>query len=76
MGNESKLNNFDNEFLFIETKLFNVAYRILKNRCDAEDVVHDTFIKAAENIDQLKDRDKLPYWLYTITRNKALEKYN
>ncbi|QNU67869.1 RNA polymerase sigma factor [Ruminiclostridium herbifermentans] len=60
----------------MEDKLFNVAYRILRNHCDAEDVVHDAFIKAAENLTQLKDTDKLSYWLCTITRNKALEKYN
>ncbi len=76
MINESKINNFENEFLIMESKLFSVAYRILKNKCDAEDVVHDVFIKATENLTQLKDTAKLSYWLYTITRNKALEKYN
>lgn len=76
MINESKITNFENEFLIMENKLFSVAYRILRNQCDAEDVVHDAFIKAAENLTQLKDTAKLSYWLCTITRNKALEKYN
>jgi RNA polymerase sigma-70 factor (ECF subfamily) len=76
MINESIITNFENEFLVMEDKLFNVAYGILRNQCDAEDVVHDAFIKAAENLSQLKNADKLSYWLCTITRNKALEKYN
>lgn len=76
MDNESNKNSFEHEFISMENKLFKLAYSILKNRYDAEDVVHDAFIKAVENINQLRDRDKLPYWLCTITRNKALEKYN
>lgn len=76
MDSESNINNFQHEFIVMEKKLYRLAYGILKNRYDAEDVVHDAFIKAVENINQLRDMDKLPYWLCTITRNKALEKYN
>lgn len=76
MDNESNTINFEYEFIIMENKLFRLAYGILKNRYDAEDVVHDVFIKASENINQLRDKDKLPYWLSTITRNRALEKYN
>ncbi len=76
MDSESNINNFQHEFIVIENKLYRLAYSILKNHYDAEDVVHDAFIKAVENINQLRDMDKLPYWLCTITRNKALEKYN
>lgn len=76
MVTESNKDNLEKKFIIMENRLFNIAYGILRNHYDAEDVVYDAYIKASESINQLRDMDKLPYWLCTITRNKALEKYN
>ena len=51
--------------------LFAVAYGILQNREEAEDVVQDTFVKAWKSRWRVRDSAKLPAWLGTITRHRA-----
>ncbi len=52
--------------------LFKVAYRVVKNTEDAEDVMQNSMIKAISKLDQLEDPDKLKSWLTTLVRNHAL----
>jgi RNA polymerase sigma-70 factor (ECF subfamily) len=51
--------------------LFAIAYGILQNREEAEDVVQDSFVKAWKSRWRVRDSAKLPAWLSTIARNKA-----
>src|SRR5205823_10500889 len=51
--------------------LFAIAYGILQNREEAEDVVQDSFVKAWKSRWRVRDSAKLPAWLSTITRNQA-----
>ena len=51
--------------------LFAIAYGILQNREEAEDVVQDTFVKAWKSRWRVRDYAKLPAWLGTIARHRA-----
>lgn len=51
---------------------FNVAYRIVWNRADAEDVVQTTFIQVYLKMDQLEDKSKARGWLLQIAYRQAL----
>ena len=51
--------------------LFAIAYGILQNREEAEDVVQDTFVKAWKSRWRMRDSAKLPAWLSTIARHRA-----
>jgi len=51
---------------------FNVAHRVLWNRADAEDVVQNTFVKAATRLDQLSDVSKARPWLLQIAYREAI----
>jgi RNA polymerase sigma-70 factor (ECF subfamily) len=51
--------------------LFAIAYGVLQNREEAEDVVQDTFVKAWKSRWRVRDSAKLPAWLSTIARNRA-----
>src|SRR3954462_15388740 len=51
--------------------LFAIAYGVLQNRTEAEDVVQDTFIKAWKSRWRVRDPEKFPAWLATIARNRA-----
>ena len=51
--------------------LFAIAYGVLQNREEAEDVVQDTFIKAWKSRWRVRDSAKLPAWLGTIARHRA-----
>ena len=53
--------------------LFNVSCRIIKNEHDAQDLVHDAFIKAFQNISKLENDLNLGPWLKSIAVNCSLD---
>lgn len=57
--------------------MYHVAYKILNNEEDAEDAVHDAFIKIAENISKIDDPvcPKTRVYIVTIVENKAIDLY-
>ena len=55
-----------------EKKLFNFAYRLTGDRDKAFDVCQDSFIRAYESINQLKEPEKFANWLFKIARNNCI----
>ena len=51
--------------------LFAIAYGILQNREEAEDVVQDSLVKAWKTRWRVRDPEKFPAWLCTIARHRA-----
>jgi RNA polymerase sigma-70 factor, ECF subfamily len=51
--------------------LFAIAYGILQNREEAEDVVQDSLIKVWKTRWRVRDPEKFPAWLCTIARHRA-----
>ncbi|MGC2628205.1 MAG: sigma-70 family RNA polymerase sigma factor [Candidatus Udaeobacter sp.] len=51
--------------------LFAIAYGILQNREEAEDVVQDSLVKAWKMRWRVRDPEKLPAWLSMIARHRA-----
>jgi RNA polymerase sigma-70 factor (ECF subfamily) len=51
--------------------LFAIAYGVLQDRAEAEDVVQDAFIKAWKSRWRVRDPEKFPGWLATIARHRA-----
>ena len=51
--------------------LFAIAYGVLQDRAEAEDVVQDAFIKAWKSRWRVHDPGKFPAWLATIARHRA-----
>ena len=69
--NDSK-SAFEKLYNKYNTLVYGIAFSILKNKQDAEDVVQTVFAKIYDI-----DKDKLPInkeasWLYTITKNEAI----
>jgi RNA polymerase sigma factor (sigma-70 family) len=54
--------------------LYSYSKTFLREPADAADVVHDTFVIAAGNLDRLRDPDRLRPWLYAVARNLCLRK--
>lgn len=52
--------------------IYRVAFRMLNNEQDAEDVLQETFIKAYRNLHAFEGRSQLSTWLYRIAVNEAL----
>lgn len=51
--------------------LFAVAYGILQNREEAEDIVQESLVKAWKARWRVRDPERFPAWLATIARHKA-----
>jgi RNA polymerase sigma-70 factor (ECF subfamily) len=54
-------------------RIFVQIYRIVGNVDDAQDLTQETFIKALQRQDQLKDELKATHWLSRIATNTALD---
>ena len=54
-------------------RVFALIYRIVGNVADAQDLTQDTFIKALQRKDQLKDIDKAAHWLGRVASNTAID---
>jgi len=69
----------DDEF---ETRLrdsarlaFSIAYGVLRNRADADEVAQDAFARAFRRYAQLKDRDRFRAWLTRMTWRLAIDRW-
>ena len=54
--------------------VYNVAYRMMGNPEDAEDVAQDAFVSAYRAFGRFRGDSKVTTWLYRITMNAALMK--
>ena len=54
-------------------RIFAQIYHIVGNVADAQDLVQETFIKALQHQEQLKDEQKAAHWLSRIARNTAID---
>jgi RNA polymerase sigma-70 factor (ECF subfamily) len=54
--------------------VFNLAYRMLGNREDAEDAAQDSFIRLYHSITKFRGQAKFTTWLYRIVSNVCLSK--
>jgi RNA polymerase sigma-70 factor, ECF subfamily len=52
-----------------EKRIFNLAWRFVGSREDAQDVTQETFLSVFKSIGGLRDPKSFPSWLYRITLN-------
>jgi RNA polymerase sigma-70 factor (ECF subfamily) len=63
------INAFQLLFSEFQNQLKSYLYRLLANRNDAEDLTHDTFIKAFEKLATFKRKSSLKTWVFQIATN-------
>ncbi len=61
--------DFEEQALQHLDSLFFVALKLTGHREDAEDLVQETYRKAFNNFNQLRDLEKCRFWLYRIMTN-------
>lgn len=54
--------------------VFTVAFRMLKNREEAEEVAQDSFIKIFKSLKSFQGDSKLSTWIYRIAYNTCLDR--
>jgi len=50
-------------------RVFNITYRMLGNRAEAEDVTQEVFISVFKTIESFREESKFSTWLYRVTVN-------
>jgi RNA polymerase sigma-70 factor, ECF subfamily len=55
-------------------KVFQISYRMLGNRHEAEDIAQEAFIRAYVNINSYNSKFKFSTWLYRITTNLCIDR--
>lgn len=57
----------------IKDKMFRIAFRVVRNKVEAADVVQDALVKAWNSRDKLRDVDNKEAYIMMIVRNKAID---
>ena len=65
------INAFQSLFAAFQPQLKSYLYRLLANRNDAEDLTHDTFIRAFDQLHTFKGESTLKTWVFRIATNLA-----
>ena len=51
-------------------RVYNITFRMLGNRAEAEDVAQEVFISVFKTIDQFREESKFSTWLYRVAVNR------
>lgn len=54
-------------------RVFNMAYRVVGNKEEAEEIAQDVFLKAYHGLKTFEQRASFSTWLYRVTTNRALD---
>jgi RNA polymerase sigma-70 factor (ECF subfamily) len=65
---------FEARLVESSTLAFRVAYGVLRNRQDAEDVAQEAFVKAYRRFRELRDRERFRAWLVRMTWRLAIDR--
>ena len=71
---EDLAREFETRLVESSTLAFRVAYSVLRQREDAEDVAQEAFAKAYRSFQQLRDRERFRAWLVRMTWRLALDR--
>lgn len=66
---------FDEIIARYRERMFSVAFAVLRNRGDAEEIAQDTFIRAHRGLANFRGESSLATWLHRIALNLARNRY-
>jgi RNA polymerase sigma-70 factor (ECF subfamily) len=74
---EEDKNRFEQLYLMYKQDMYAIAYDILRNKEDAEDAVHQCFLKIADNFTKVSQisRNEIKAYFVIISRNTAINMY-
>lgn len=65
---------FEQRLADCSTLAFRVAWSVVRNHADAEEVAQEAFLRAHQNFFRLRDRERFRAWLVRITWRLALDR--
>lgn len=77
LSTEDEKSKFTELYLEYKNLMYHIAYNILRDEQDAEDMVHKAFLSILKNFNQVEDikTKKTKNWVALIVRNHALNFY-
>ncbi|MFM2126059.1 MAG: hypothetical protein RL328_2510, partial [Acidobacteriota bacterium] len=60
---------FDRFVAFFHSKLFKYAMVVCRQREDAEEISQETLLRVFQNLNQLKDPERVKPWVFRIAKN-------
>jgi RNA polymerase sigma-70 factor (ECF subfamily) len=69
----TKQEQFTNLFKHCKHKLYNIAYSVVLNKEEAEDVLQDAYIKAWRKFEDFDKSKKFLNWMSAIVKNAAID---
>lgn len=72
-ASKNNINAFEELISPYTNQLFNFAFRMLKNREDAEDALQETYLKVYKSLNSFEGNSSFKTWLYRITTNVCLD---
>ena len=73
---EGRKESFDEMVVMYSPRLFRVAYGLLGNKQDAEEVVQDAFVRAYRALPYFRGDASFETWMHRITMNLARNKFH
>jgi len=70
-GDKQAFTDLVNEY---KDKIYNLAYRMLGNKQEAEDISQDTFLRVYSNLDKYDETHKFSTWIYRIASNLSIDR--
>ncbi len=67
------IESFEQLIVIHQKKVFNIAYRMLGNLEDANDVTQEALVKAYRGIKKFNGKSSFSTWLYSITNNACID---
>src|SRR5687767_6482683 len=74
MDQEALEREFETRLVESSTLAFRVAFGVLRQREEAEEVAQEAFAKAYRSFHQLRDRERFRAWLVRMTWRMALDR--
>jgi RNA polymerase sigma factor (sigma-70 family) len=68
-GNPQKFSYFVSQY---KDMAYSIAFRIVNNKEDAEEIVQDSFLRAYKSLHKFRQSSKFSTWFYRIVVNRAL----
>ncbi|RKY84375.1 RNA polymerase subunit sigma-24, partial [candidate division KSB1 bacterium] len=69
-GNQSAFTELLNKY---RVATFNLVYKMVKNREEADDIVQETFIKAFNALSSFNEKYAFSTWLFKIATNNCID---
>ncbi len=66
---------FQTQFLQLKPQVQSYLFRLTAHRQDAEDLLHDTYLKASRNLSSFAAKAKLKTWVFAIATNLAKDNF-